>query len=273
MREQYQLTIIFVTHDIEEAVLLGDRVAVMGGRPPGIRDIIDVPLARPRHAMRRPTRRSFSRSSGRSERRSPARGCDQPKPRALPARGIRPVSKELPDVEHGRACPRPGASLLTEDPRPRSLDRLYADGISELDDLADYRRSRHRARTRRLATGASGLLALAIIWQVAAMLANSVFLPSVTQTIQTLRSLHRPPLPQPGLTALARRRRQPPPHPDRLRDRAPPPASSWARACRFAGRSGISSTRSSRCSARCRRSRSSRCSSSGSASASYPRKY
>jgi NitT/TauT family transport system ATP-binding protein len=51
MREQYQLTIIFVTHDIEEAVLLGDRVAVMGGRPPGIREIIDVPLARPRHAV------------------------------------------------------------------------------------------------------------------------------------------------------------------------------------------------------------------------------
>ncbi|HEX6519619.1 MAG TPA: ABC transporter ATP-binding protein [Streptosporangiaceae bacterium] len=48
--EQYQITIIFVTHDIEEAVLLGDRVAVMGGRPPGIREIIDVPLGRPRHA-------------------------------------------------------------------------------------------------------------------------------------------------------------------------------------------------------------------------------
>jgi NitT/TauT family transport system ATP-binding protein len=50
MREQYQFTIIFVTHDIEEAVLLGDRVAVMGGRPPGIREIIEVPLSRPRHA-------------------------------------------------------------------------------------------------------------------------------------------------------------------------------------------------------------------------------
>jgi NitT/TauT family transport system ATP-binding protein len=50
MREQYQFTIVFVTHDIEEAVLLGDRVAVMGGRPPGIREIIDVPLRRPRHA-------------------------------------------------------------------------------------------------------------------------------------------------------------------------------------------------------------------------------
>jgi NitT/TauT family transport system ATP-binding protein len=51
MREQYRITIIFVTHDLEEAVLLGDRVAVMGGRPPGIREVIDVPLARPRRAL------------------------------------------------------------------------------------------------------------------------------------------------------------------------------------------------------------------------------
>ncbi len=51
MWAQYRTTIIFVTHDIEEAVLLGDRVAVMRGRPPGIREIIDIPLGRPRHAM------------------------------------------------------------------------------------------------------------------------------------------------------------------------------------------------------------------------------
>ena len=50
MWERYRITIIFVTHDIEEAVMLGDRVAVMGGRPPGIREVIDVPLRRPRHA-------------------------------------------------------------------------------------------------------------------------------------------------------------------------------------------------------------------------------
>ena len=50
MWERYQITVIFVTHDIEEAVLLGDRVAVMSGRPPGIREVIAVPLPRPRHA-------------------------------------------------------------------------------------------------------------------------------------------------------------------------------------------------------------------------------
>jgi NitT/TauT family transport system ATP-binding protein len=50
MWEQYQITIVFVTHDIEEAVLLGDRVAVMGGKPPGITEVIPVPLRRPRRA-------------------------------------------------------------------------------------------------------------------------------------------------------------------------------------------------------------------------------
>jgi ABC-type nitrate/sulfonate/bicarbonate transport system permease component len=84
-----------------------------------------------------------------------------------------------------QSLPPSGGGLLAEEPAAAELDRFYDDGIGELDDLAAYRRSRQRARTRRLATGAGGLLALAVIWQVAAMLANSVFLPSVTQTVQT----------------------------------------------------------------------------------------
>jgi NitT/TauT family transport system ATP-binding protein len=50
MWERHALTVLFVTHDIEEAILLGDRVAVMGGRPPGIAEVVDVPLQRPRDA-------------------------------------------------------------------------------------------------------------------------------------------------------------------------------------------------------------------------------
>jgi NitT/TauT family transport system ATP-binding protein len=40
--------VVFVTHDIEEAVLLGDRVLVMTGRPGRIREEIQIPFERPR---------------------------------------------------------------------------------------------------------------------------------------------------------------------------------------------------------------------------------
>lgn len=43
-----QKSVVYVTHDIEEAVLLGDRVLVMTGRPGSIREEIPIPLPRPR---------------------------------------------------------------------------------------------------------------------------------------------------------------------------------------------------------------------------------
>ncbi len=42
------ITMVLVTHDVEEAVYLGDRVVVMSPRPGRIREIIPVKLARPR---------------------------------------------------------------------------------------------------------------------------------------------------------------------------------------------------------------------------------
>jgi NitT/TauT family transport system ATP-binding protein len=41
-------TILFVTHDVEEAVRLADRVVVMDTEPGRIRDVVDVDLSRPR---------------------------------------------------------------------------------------------------------------------------------------------------------------------------------------------------------------------------------
>jgi sulfonate transport system ATP-binding protein len=42
------ITMILVTHDIEEAIFLGDRVVIMAPRPGRIQRILDVPLQHPR---------------------------------------------------------------------------------------------------------------------------------------------------------------------------------------------------------------------------------
>jgi NitT/TauT family transport system ATP-binding protein/sulfonate transport system ATP-binding protein len=47
--EKEGITMILVTHDVEEAVYLGDRVVVMQPRPGRIKRIVDVPLPRERN--------------------------------------------------------------------------------------------------------------------------------------------------------------------------------------------------------------------------------
>jgi NitT/TauT family transport system ATP-binding protein len=46
--EQRPTTMVFVTHSIEEAVLMGDRVFVLKGRPSSIQETITIDLPRPR---------------------------------------------------------------------------------------------------------------------------------------------------------------------------------------------------------------------------------
>jgi ABC-type nitrate/sulfonate/bicarbonate transport system ATPase subunit len=43
-----KMTIVFVTHDVEESVVLADRVVVMAPRPGRIRDQVPIEIARPR---------------------------------------------------------------------------------------------------------------------------------------------------------------------------------------------------------------------------------
>ena len=47
--KQNNITMILVTHDIDEAIYLSDRIVIMTPRPGKISEIIDVTLPRPRH--------------------------------------------------------------------------------------------------------------------------------------------------------------------------------------------------------------------------------
>jgi NitT/TauT family transport system ATP-binding protein len=44
-------TILFVTHDLVEAIALSDTIVVMTKRPGKVKDIFPVPLARPRNVF------------------------------------------------------------------------------------------------------------------------------------------------------------------------------------------------------------------------------
>jgi NitT/TauT family transport system ATP-binding protein len=48
LRDRYGITILFVTHDIDEAVYLSDRVVVLTPSPTRVAEIVEIPLARPR---------------------------------------------------------------------------------------------------------------------------------------------------------------------------------------------------------------------------------
>jgi NitT/TauT family transport system ATP-binding protein len=44
VREQFGVTVVLVTHDIDEAVYLGDQVVVLSGSPTSVREVIEVDL-------------------------------------------------------------------------------------------------------------------------------------------------------------------------------------------------------------------------------------
>ena len=52
IRDRLGVTIILVTHDIDEAVYLADKVVVLSGRPASVQASVDIPLGRQRDQIR-----------------------------------------------------------------------------------------------------------------------------------------------------------------------------------------------------------------------------
>jgi len=59
IRDRLDVTIVLVTHDIDEAVYLGDKVIVLSGRPASVEASIDIPLGRGRDQIETKSRSEY----------------------------------------------------------------------------------------------------------------------------------------------------------------------------------------------------------------------
>lgn len=57
-------TVLFITHDLDEAIYLSDMVIIMGRRPGRIKEILDVNLPRPRYSYDARAEKEFARLRG-----------------------------------------------------------------------------------------------------------------------------------------------------------------------------------------------------------------
>jgi NitT/TauT family transport system ATP-binding protein len=48
IRHEYGVTVLFVTHDIDESVYMGDRVVILTPRPSRVQEVLEIDLPRPR---------------------------------------------------------------------------------------------------------------------------------------------------------------------------------------------------------------------------------
>jgi NitT/TauT family transport system ATP-binding protein len=61
VRDEVGVTVVFVTHDIDEAIYLADRVVVLSRSPGVVAEIVDITLARPRHQIATKADEAFAR--------------------------------------------------------------------------------------------------------------------------------------------------------------------------------------------------------------------
>jgi NitT/TauT family transport system ATP-binding protein len=60
VRRNYEVTIVFVTHDIDESVYLSDRIVVLGPSPTSVQEVLEVPLGQPRDQVQTKERPEFT---------------------------------------------------------------------------------------------------------------------------------------------------------------------------------------------------------------------
>jgi NitT/TauT family transport system ATP-binding protein len=49
--EEHKKTVVFITHSVDEAVILGDRIMIMTAQPGRVKMLLQVPFGRPRNVM------------------------------------------------------------------------------------------------------------------------------------------------------------------------------------------------------------------------------
>jgi NitT/TauT family transport system ATP-binding protein len=60
VRRQYDVTIVFVTHDIDESVYLSDRIVMLTPSPTSVQEVLEVPLPQPRDQVQTKERPEFA---------------------------------------------------------------------------------------------------------------------------------------------------------------------------------------------------------------------
>jgi NitT/TauT family transport system ATP-binding protein len=61
VRDEFNVTVVFVTHDIDEAIYLADRIVVLSAAPGVVDEIVDVALPRPRDQITTKSDERFAR--------------------------------------------------------------------------------------------------------------------------------------------------------------------------------------------------------------------
>jgi NitT/TauT family transport system ATP-binding protein len=61
LRDEFGVTVVFVTHDIDEAVYLADRIVVVSKSPGVVTEIVDITLPRPRDQIATKADEAFAR--------------------------------------------------------------------------------------------------------------------------------------------------------------------------------------------------------------------